>query len=81
VAEVNCVYDPSSGIDIEPNVFHAEKYALLAQCLRDEPKVGDEDVGRVYTPSYVEDVPLARMSPAAPSPLSPRKATSKPLPQ
>ena len=75
MAEVHYVYDTSSGSDIGPHVFPTEKYALLARYLRDELGVGDErfhgweavtdeDVGRVHTPNYVEDMRLARASSA-----------------
>ncbi len=75
MTEVHYVYHTSSGIDIGPHVFPTEKYALLAQYLRDELGVGDErfhgwevvtdeDVGRVHTRVYVEDLRLARVTPA-----------------
>ena len=73
MAKVQYVYHPDAGIDIGPHVFPTEKYALLAQYLRDELGVGDErfhgweavtdeEVGRVHTPFYVEDLQLARKS-------------------
>jgi acetoin utilization deacetylase AcuC-like enzyme len=75
MAEVHYVYHPDSGIDIGAHVFPTEKYALLAQYLRDELGVGDdrfhgweevtdEDIGRVHSPAYVEDMRLARISSA-----------------
>ena len=73
MAEVHYVYHTGAGIDIGAHVFPTEKYALLAQYLRDELGVGDErfhgweavtdeDVGRVHSPSYVEDLRLARVA-------------------
>lgn len=75
MAKVHYVYHMNSGIDIGPHVFPTEKYALLAQYLRDELGVGDErfhgwetvtdeDVERVHTRAYVEDLRLARVTPA-----------------
>ena len=75
MAEVHYVYHPDAGIDIGPHVFPTEKYALLAQHLRDELGVGDErfhgwevvtdeDVERVHARAYVEDLRLARVTPA-----------------
>jgi hypothetical protein len=66
------LYHPNSGIDIGPHVFPTEKYVLVAQRLCEELGVGvarfhgwetvtDEDVGRVRTPSYVQDLRLARV--------------------
>jgi acetoin utilization deacetylase AcuC-like enzyme len=71
MAEVHYVYQPDSGIDIGPHVFPTEKYGLVARSLRDDlgveetrfhtwAAVTDEDVERVHTGSYVEDLRLAR---------------------
>jgi acetoin utilization deacetylase AcuC-like enzyme len=73
MSSVHYIYHPNSGIDIGPHVFPTEKYALLAQYLRDELSVGeerfhgwetvtDEDIQRVHTPSYSEDLRLARVT-------------------
>jgi len=75
MAEVHYIYHTDAGIDIGAHVFPTEKYALLAQYLRDELGVGDErfhgweavtdeDVERVHSPSYAEDLRLARTTPA-----------------
>ncbi len=71
MTEVHYVYHPDSGIDIGEHVFPTEKYALLERLLREElgveedrfhdrEAVTDEDLGRVHTSSYVEDLRLAR---------------------
>jgi acetoin utilization deacetylase AcuC-like enzyme len=75
MAEVHYVYHPNSGIDIGAHVFPTEKYALLARIVRDELGVGDErfhgweavtdeDIARVHSSSYTEDLRQARVSPA-----------------
>ena len=75
MAEVHYVYHEDAGIDIGPHVFPTEKYARLAQYVRDELHVGDErfhpwetvtdaDLARVHSPAYLEDLRLARVTPA-----------------
>jgi acetoin utilization deacetylase AcuC-like enzyme len=65
------VYHPHSGIDIGTHVFPTEKYGLLARYVREQLGVGedrfhgwasvaDEDLARVHTPAYVEDLQQAR---------------------
>jgi acetoin utilization deacetylase AcuC-like enzyme len=73
MAEVHYVYHPSSAIDIGQHVFPTAKYDLVARYLRKELRVGedrfhgweavrDDDLKRVHTPSYVQDLRLARES-------------------
>jgi len=73
--EVHYVYQLSSGIDIGPHVFPTEKYGLLARFLREESgveqdrfhgweAVTDEDLRRVHTDCYVQDLRSARVTAA-----------------
>lgn len=75
MAEVHYVYQADAGIDIGPHVFPTEKYALLARYVRDElgvederfhawQAVTDEDLARVHSPAYLQDLRLARVTPA-----------------
>jgi acetoin utilization deacetylase AcuC-like enzyme len=70
---VQYVHETGAGIDIGDHVFPTEKYRALAAMIRSELGVGsqrfhgweavlDEDLDRVHTPHYLEDLRLARSS-------------------
>jgi acetoin utilization deacetylase AcuC-like enzyme len=68
------VHHPAQSIDIGPHVFPVEKYAILTGWLREELHIPDarwheaetvdqEDLERVHTAAYVDDLMHARTSP------------------
>lgn len=70
-ATVHYVHEALAGIDIGDHVFPTEKYELLARAVREEcgvsslrihpwDEVFDEDLERVHTPRYLQDVRAAR---------------------
>ena len=70
---VQYVHEAIAGIDIGDHVFPTEKYRELAILIKSELGVGsqrfhgweevlDEDLERVHTPHYLEDLRLARSS-------------------
>jgi len=73
--EVHYVHHGDVTIDIGPHVFPIEKYSLLLELLRTEIGVGEErlhaaeplaegDLERVHSAEFVEDLVLARATPA-----------------
>lgn len=73
MVSVHYVHQEHSAVDIGDHVFPTEKYGLLAQYLRDELHVGDErfhgwedvfdeDLERVHTPRYLQDLRAVRRS-------------------
>lgn len=70
---VHYVHEPHAAVDIGDHVFPTEKYGLLAAYLREELHVGperfhgwepalDEDLERVHTPRYLQDLRDVRRS-------------------
>lgn len=73
MVSVHYVHQEHAQVDIGDHVFPTEKYGLLAQYLRDELGVGverfhgwedvcDEDLERVHTPRYLQDLREVRRS-------------------
>ena len=71
MAVVHYVHESLSAIDLGDHVFPTEKYEILARLVREELRIDPlrihpwddvhpEDLERVHTPRYVEDLRLAR---------------------